>query len=101
MSPDTLALMIPIVALLIPVVAIITRHQQKLAEMRYQGGGAVESNVLASIQALRNEMQDLRDTTTRYDLSFDAALQRIESRVGNLENRVVNLEQANVHQATH
>lgn len=41
------------------------------------------------VDALRRELSDLRDTATRYDLSFDAALQRMESRVGHLEQRAI------------
>ena len=41
---------------------------------------------LAAVNALRKEVADLRDTATRYDVSFDTALQRIEGRVGFLES---------------
>jgi len=40
---------------------------------------------LAAVEGLRKEVAELRDLTTRYDLSFDTALQRLESRVGQLE----------------
>jgi hypothetical protein len=40
---------------------------------------------LAAVDALRKEVADLRDTATRYDVSFDTALQRLEARVVNLE----------------
>lgn len=40
-----------------------------------------------AVDALQREIVDLRDTTTRYDMSFDAALQRIESRVTHLERQ--------------
>ena len=48
---------------------------------------------LNEIQALRQQMVELRDTTTKYDMSFDAALQRLESRMGHLEGRVTSVEQ--------
>lgn len=41
------------------------------------------------VESLRREVSELRDTATRYDLSFDSALQRIESRVGHLEQRAI------------
>lgn len=41
------------------------------------------------VESLRRELAELRDTATRYDLSFDAALQRMESRVGHLEQRAI------------
>ena len=33
-------------------------------------------------------MAALRDTTTRYDMSFDTALQRLENRMAYLEQQV-------------
>ena len=85
----------------IPIVAIITGHQRKMAEMKFKGGGA-EGNVIKEIHELKQQFSELRDTTTRYDLSFDAALQRIESRVGHLESRVSNIEQtSNLVQQPH
>lgn len=82
----------------VPIVAIITSHQQKLAEMRMKAGQQADAGLLSEIQDLKRQMTDLRDTTTKYDLSFDAALQRIESRVGGLEGRVSTLEQGVVQQ---
>ena len=41
---------------------------------------------LDAVESLRKEVEQLRDTTTRYDLSFDTALQRLEARVGHLES---------------
>ena len=41
------------------------------------------------VESVRRELAELRDTATRYDISFDAALQRIESRVGHLEQRAI------------
>lgn len=77
-----------------PIVAIITNHYRKLAEMRMQSGAQGNSVVVEEMQKLKQQMAELRDTTTRYDISFDAALQRIESRVGHLENKVSAIEQA-------
>ena len=37
--------------------------------------------------ALRRQMESLRDTTTQYDISFDTALQRMESRVNHIEQQ--------------
>jgi len=75
-----------------PVIAIILHHQRKMMEMRLQIRDQADQSVLTELRDLRNQMAELRDTTTKYDLSFDAALQRIESRVGRLEQRVTTLE---------
>ena len=62
--------------------------------MRMQSGAQGNSVVVEEMQKLKQQVAELRDTTTRYDISFDAALQRIESRVGHLENKVSAIEQA-------
>ena len=41
-----------------------------------------DNQTLSAVEALRQEVAGLRDTTTRYDMSFDTALQRLESRIG-------------------
>ena len=93
MPTEALALLIPIFALCIPIVAIIAQHRHKIEEMRLRAGAQSDSNLASELRDLKNQMAELRDTTTRYDMSFDSALQRIESRVGNLENRVTKVEQ--------
>ena len=80
-------------ALCIPIIALITSHKRKMEELRLrrsQGDG----NLVSELQALRHQIAELRDTTTRYDMSFDAALQRVESRVGLLESHSAVSEQA-------
>jgi len=77
----------------IPLAAIYSEHKRKLAEMRLRLGSQSDERTLAALNDLRQQITELRDTTTRYDLSFDAALQRLESRVGNLERRVTAVEQ--------
>jgi hypothetical protein len=87
--------------IVIPVTGIIclfglpiwTSHQRKMMELRLRVNQEGDQSVLTELQSLRAQMTDLRDTTTRYDMSFDAALQRIESRVGHLETRVAAVEQ--------
>lgn len=87
MDPRILALLIPIFALLIPIIAIITSHQRKMAEIKAQQGTKVTPQVEAELAALRREVAELRDTATNYDMSFDAALTRLEQRVDRVEQR--------------
>src|SRR5438105_8472680 len=68
-------------------VAVWGEHQRKLLEARARLGNQ-DSAVVSELQNLKRELQELRDTTTRYDMSFDTALQRIESRVSHVEQRV-------------
>ena len=86
-------LIIPILALCIPIVAIIASFRHRTEEMRLKAGVQGSSNLLSELQDLKNQLAEMRDTTTRYDVSFDSALQRIESRVGNIENRVTTVEE--------
>ena len=85
--------LIPIVAIVfgcgIPISAIWTTHKRKVLEMqmsiKQQGGVEVQG----AINALREEVRQLRDTSMSYDISFDSAMQRMENRVENLERRVI------------
>ena len=77
----------------IPITAIVTSHFRKMAELKMQHGQRADENVLGAIRELKEQFNELRDTTTKYDMSFDAALQRIENRVNHLEGRVGRVEQ--------
>jgi polyhydroxyalkanoate synthesis regulator phasin len=74
--------------------AIITEHLQKMAQIR-RSHATDESydRVMQTLAQVQHELKQLRDTTSEYDLSFDTALQRIESRVSHIEQRVHQLEQ--------
>ena len=84
--------LIPIVAISftfgVPMLAIWTSHQRKMLELKLklQDGNSVSSQ--KTIEALREEVRSLRDTTTQYDVSFDTALQRMEGRMGAIERKV-------------
>ncbi|MBC7527810.1 MAG: hypothetical protein H7308_09690 [Chthonomonadaceae bacterium] len=84
--------LIPIVAISltmgIPMMAIWTSHQRKMLELKLklQDGNSLSSQ--KTIEALREEVRSLRDTTTQYDVSFDTALQRMEGRMGAIERKV-------------
>jgi hypothetical protein len=83
-----------------PFVGIITAHHRKLMEMKLKLGAQSQGAYSKELQDLKRAVDELRDTTTRYDISFDAALQRIESRVGHLEGRTAAIEQENAKQIT-
>jgi polyhydroxyalkanoate synthesis regulator phasin len=75
------------------VIAIIAEHFQKIAQIKADAQKRASGEMANVIEALRREVAQLRDTTTNYDLSFDSALQRLESRVERLEGRVSANEQ--------
>lgn len=76
----------------IPIIAIVTSHQRKMMEMKLRLGAQHQSAPSSELQDLRRAIDELRDTTTRYDISFDAALQRMESRMSHVEQKVSIME---------
>jgi hypothetical protein len=71
--------------LLSPVMIVrqVLGHREKMSALRNRQEGA--PGVVAEIRALREEMATLRETTTRFDMSFDAALARVEDRLTKVE----------------
>ena len=79
-----------LVVMSIPLVAILTSHQRKMAEIKARNGvtegtGVVDARSAAQLAALQQEVALLRETATRFDLSFDSALTRLEQRVERVE----------------
>jgi hypothetical protein len=73
----------------IPMLAIWTHHKRKMMELQIKLRGQGDNlDSRPEIEALRQELRALRDTTTQYDLSFDTALQRMESRMEGVERQV-------------
>ena len=68
-------------------ISSILRHQRKMLEIKAKVGYHPTEIGSNELRELTRQIAELRDTTTRYDMSFDSALQRLESRVGNLEIR--------------
>ena len=91
-DPGVIAVFIPIVALFIPIVAIMAKHHHNLVEMRLKMHQQGDHSVMSEMLQLKAQIADLRDTSTRFDMSFDTALQRIEARTGKLEERLTNVE---------
>jgi hypothetical protein len=58
---------------------------RRLKVQQTQGSG--NSDTLRAIEDLRKEVSELRDTTTRFDMSFDAAISHLEQRMDGLERR--------------
>ena len=85
MPPEQMALMIPIIAVFIPIVAIWTSHARKMAEIKAMQGQTVAPDIRRELTEIKQQISELRDTTTRFDLSFDAAMTRLEQRVDNIE----------------
>jgi len=80
----------------IPLSAIWGHNRRRMMELKLRLTQGNDSEVRASIEALRAEVRALRDTTMQYDISFDSALQRVESRVDKIERRAIPTEAAEV-----
>lgn len=78
--------------LAIPFYAIWTYHRRKMEEIRARQQVDISAETRAALEALRQEIAELRDTTTQYDLSFDTALQRLEGRLAGVEQRLGQVE---------
>lgn len=65
------------------IVRMVLAHREKLIALRYRQEGA--PGLVEEMAALRREMSQLRETTGKFDMSFDAALDRLEARVSGLE----------------
>lgn len=86
----TIALFIPFAALGFAGFIAYLKHLRRIAEIQAMSGntvqnGNVSADVRAELQALREEVAKLRDTSTKFDLSFDAGLTRLENRVERTE----------------
>lgn len=98
MDAGILALMIPLAGIGTGALAIYLSHVRKIAEIKARTGvvenqvrsannTSVSNDVRAELQALREEVAKLRDTSTKFDLSFDAGLTRLEERVSRVEKQ--------------
>ena len=86
------ALMGCVMVFSIPLSVIWTTHRRKVLELQLRLRNQGDVNVNAQLEALRQEVRQLRETATQYDLAFDSALERMENRVEGLERRVQSVE---------
>src|SRR5262249_14805984 len=71
-------------ALIISLTVIGTRAWHKVEAMKHQSVQG-KSELASTVAELKREVAQLRDTTTRYDMAFDTALERLESRIAQVE----------------
>jgi hypothetical protein len=81
--------LIPIVAIAfgctVVIVKCISNHFIELARIRQSKVVSVDN---AGLEALRNEVMKLRDTTTQYDMSVERTLSEIKNRLAHVESQV-------------
>src|SRR3989442_1419990 len=86
-NPFAVAIVAIVMVFGVGAIAVVTEHFQKMAKIRANAEGKDRKAITEAIEDLRRELCDLRDTTTKYDMSFDSALQRLESRMNHMEQR--------------
>ena len=65
------------------ILRLVLGHREKLIALKNRQEGA--PGLVEEVRALRGELAALRDTTTRCDMTFDAAIDRLESRMERME----------------
>lgn len=75
MNPDTLALLVPIIALVIPIVAILTKHQREMANLlhvRQMEALQLQQSGGTEVASLRQEVSDLRQLVMQQTMMLDS-----------------------------
>jgi len=70
----------------IPITAFY-KSKIRLEELKLQQKQGADASTLQAVDELRREMQALRETSTKFDLSFDAGLSRLEERMNRVEGQ--------------
>lgn len=76
---------------IISIIGVASWHRQEMEKIKARKGaeGTVEMSdeLRAELNALKEQVLALRDTTTKFDLSFDSALDGVEARLKRVEER--------------
>ncbi len=85
-----LALIVCIVGpvLFVPITAMVLKHRKEMLEMELERRRLSNQEVVAQIEAIRQELAQLRDTSTQYDMSLQANLEMLQERVRLLEQQL-------------
>jgi len=88
MSADTLAVFIPIVALFIPIIVIVSRHQQRMAEIIR---GQHDAGLRAELDAVKQELGYVRSILNSHASALEAvrikSLETDESLAARMNNQ--------------
>ncbi|BDI32876.1 hypothetical protein CCAX7_49270 [Capsulimonas corticalis] len=92
MTPDILAMLIPIFGILgfssIAIVRIILRADERKLELRLRLKQNGDADIAKVIDDLRAEIASIRDNGSQYDLSLDNTMHRLERRIEHLEGNL-------------
>ncbi|MFN4033005.1 MAG: hypothetical protein ACK4ME_05190 [Fimbriimonadales bacterium] len=73
--------------LLIPITAMVIKHRKEMMQLELEKHRLSNQEIAKQIEALREELAQLRETSTQYDLSLQASLESLHERVRALEMR--------------
>jgi TolA-binding protein len=77
--------------LLIPITAMVIKHRKEMTAMELEKRRLSTQEVAKQIEALREEIAQLRETSTQYDMSLQANLESLQERVRALEEHQYSL----------
>ena len=85
-----LALIVCIVGpvLFVPITAMVLKHRKEMLQMELERRRLSNQEIVAQIEALRQELAQLRDTSTQYDMSLQMTLETLQERVRMLEQHL-------------
>ena len=72
----------------LPITAMVLKHRKEMLQMELERRRLSNQEVIAQIEALRQELAQLRDTSTQYDMSLQANLEMLQERVRLLEQQL-------------
>ncbi|BCW95195.1 MAG: hypothetical protein WHS44_01350 [Fimbriimonadales bacterium] len=75
-------------ALFVPITAMVLKHRKEMLEMELERRRLSNQEMAAQLDAIREEIAQLRDTSTQYDMSLQATLEALQERVRYLEQQL-------------
>jgi hypothetical protein len=79
--------MIPLAGIATGALAVFLSHREKMARIKAQAQMTVGEGLRAELDEIKRQIATLRDTTTRFDMSFDAAISRLEERMDRVDGQ--------------
>ena len=70
------------------ITATVLWYRKEMLQMELERRRLSNQEVIAQIEALRQELAQLRDTSTQYDMSLQANLEMLQERVRMLEQQL-------------
>ena len=74
--------------LFVLITATVLWHRKEMLQMELERRRLSNQEIVAQIEALRQELAQLRDTSTQYDMSLQATLETLQERVRMLEQQL-------------